>query len=53
MIIYANLQSNLSISFGEDDFQRINMHNHWKNIQAPVEGSLDDHLCQSTVKYVY
>ena len=35
MIIYANLQPNLLISFGED-FQRINMHYNRKNSPAPM-----------------
>ena len=60
MIIYANLLSNLSISFWAEDFQRLNI---GKNSPTPWEpylmteqvclnifgrGSLDVHLCQST-----
>ena len=65
MIIYANIQSNLSISFREEDFQRTNMHYYRKNSNTPLgaslfteqvcfsnfgKGSLDDHLSRSTVK---
>ena len=39
MIIYANLQLNLSISFWGEDFQRINMHYNRKNSPTPI-GSL-------------
>ena len=43
MIIYANLQSNLPISFWGDDFQRINMHHYdRKNSPAPVGASFID-----------
>ena len=40
MIIYANLQSNMSTSFGEDNFQRINMHYNRKFSHAPWEPHL-------------
>ena len=36
MIIQANLQSNLSISFWKEDFQLINMHHNRKNSLAPM-----------------
>ena len=42
MIIYANLQSNLSISFCGEDFQRTNMHYNTKNSPAPVGASFID-----------
>ena len=64
MIIYADLQSNMSISFEVKDFQRINMHYKGKTALPPWgphllteqvcfsnlgRGSLDDRLCQSTI----
>ena len=42
MIIYANLQSNLSISFWGEDFQRINMHYNRKNSPTPMGASFMD-----------
>ena len=39
MIISANLQSTLSISFWEEDFQRINMHYNGKNSPTPMGAS--------------
>ena len=39
MIIHANLQSNLSISFEEEYFQRINMHYDTKNSPALIGAS--------------
>ena len=39
MIIYLNLQSNLSISFCGEDFQRTNMHFNGKNSPAPMGAS--------------
>ena len=42
MIIYAILHSNLSISFGGEDFQRCNIHYHRKNGPAPIGASFTD-----------
>ena len=42
MIIHANLQSKLSISFWGEDFQRINMHYNPKNSPAPARPSFID-----------
>ena len=37
MIVYVSLESNLSISFQEEDFQRINMNN-----PHPIRASFTD-----------
>ena len=42
MIIHANLQSNLSISFWVEDFQGNNMHHKRKNSSAPMGASFID-----------
>ena len=44
MIIYANLDSNLSVSFWGEDFQKINMHYNGKNNPAPVGASLTEEV---------
>ena len=42
MIIYANLQSNLSISFWLEDFQKIKIHYNGKSSPAPAGASFID-----------
>ena len=42
MIIYANSQSNLSISFCGEDFQRTNKHYNRKKSPAPMGASFID-----------
>ena len=42
MTIYSNQQSNLSISFCGEDFQRINKHYNWKNHPTCVGASIID-----------
>ena len=42
MIIYDNLQSNLSISFREEDFQRTNMQYNKENSLASMGAQFTD-----------
>ena len=51
MIIFANLQSNLSVSFWGKDFPSINMHYNWKNDPTPTgTSSIDGESLATLVK---